>query len=371
VFVVVGVGAAFFPDWALGTDGELRSITLPWGETLLVGPEATTSILALQSLGILGMVGYIGLANVVLFRRGAQREAMVLAIGLGWFAFTLVEETLVVAGVVDWPFLSDFGFLGFVIAVGLSITNEAIETEAQLVELQSNLEMAVRERTVELAQAQASLVAQAEQQAAAAERSRLARELHDVVTQILFAINLIAGSLGRLWRTDPEAASRTTDELQRLTRGALAEMRILLRELRPESIARTDLGALVTQLADGLGARHDIPVEVSTRIHGPLPEEVHLAIYRIAQEATNNVAKHADASRLVIDLEGNYEGVRLRVEDDGEGFDTGGVGGASMGLAIMRERACDVGAALEVASSPGEGTSVEVTWGARDRLEPV
>jgi signal transduction histidine kinase len=208
-------------------------------------------------------------------------------------------------------------------------------------------------------------VVQAEVQATVAERSRLARDLHDVVTQLLFSINLVAGSLPRLWRSEPDMAERSTNELQRLTRGALAEMRTLLRELRPQTIADTDLGTLVTQLTEGLAARHDIPAEIRTEVNGDLPSDVHIALYRIAQEAMNNVAKHANASSLIVDLTGGHGHVHLSVIDDGYGFDEAEVNSDSMGLDIMRERANGIGAELSVISEPEAGTAVEVTWSDR------
>ena len=157
-------------------------------------------------------------------------------------------------------------------------------------------------------------------------------------------------------------AVRTTGQLQRLTRGALAEMRTLLRELRPQTIAETELATLVTQLTDGLAARHDIPAEVRAEIRGDLPTEVHLAFYRIAQEAMNNVAKHANASSLVVDLTGENGRVHLSILDDGLGFDTATVSADHMGLDIMRERASGVGADLTVTSTPNAGTTIDVSW---------
>jgi two-component system nitrate/nitrite sensor histidine kinase NarX len=157
-------------------------------------------------------------------------------------------------------------------------------------------------------------------------------------------------------------AERSTNELQRLTRGALAEMRTLLRELRPQTIAQTDLGTLVTQLSEGLAARQDIPAEIRAEVNGDLPPDVHIALYRIAQEAMNNVAKHANASSLTVDLTGGDGHVHLSVADDGYGFDAAEVSAESMGLDIMRERASGIGADLAVSSRPDAGTTVEVTW---------
>jgi PAS domain S-box-containing protein len=203
---------------------------------------------------------------------------------------------------------------------------------------------------------------QAQTAAVSEERSRLARELHDSVTQILFSINLIALSLGRLWKRNPDMAERSTDELQRLTRGALAEMRALLRELRPQTIAATELGTLLNQLSDGVSARHDIPVDVEVGQLCEIPPEVHVALYRVAQEALSNIAKHAEASRAAVELVCESTVVQLTIADDGQGFDPSEVSSECMGLDIMRERVEAIGAAMTIASQPGAGTSIVVGW---------
>jgi PAS domain S-box-containing protein len=206
------------------------------------------------------------------------------------------------------------------------------------------------------------LLEQAQAVAVSEERSRLARELHDSVTQILFSVNLIALSLGRLWKRNPEMAARSTDELQRLTRGALAEMRTLLRELRPQTIVATELGTLLKQLSASLTARHDILVDVEVGQLCEIPPEVHVALYRVAQEALSNVAKHAEASRAAVELVCEAAAVQLTITDDGQGFDPNDVQAECMGLDIMRERVNAIGAAMTTTSQPGAGTSIVVTW---------
>jgi signal transduction histidine kinase len=185
----------------------------------------------------------------------------------------------------------------------------------------------------------------------------------------LFSINLIAGSLPRLWHRDPEMAERSTGELQRLTRGALAEMRTLLRELRPQTITDTDLATLITHLSDGLAARHDIPATVNVDMTGSLPPAVHLAIYRIAQEALTNVAKHANASSLEVDVTGTDQRVNLTVVDDGYGFEIVDIPAGSMGLDIMKERADEIGAEFTISSEADIGTTVQLNWHAHTIVE--
>jgi signal transduction histidine kinase len=366
-FAVVALASIFAPDALFDASAGVNSVTLPWGETLLVVEEADAPLLPLVVVAQLGSLGYLVVAALILNRRGNKARARVLAIGLGWFAVTVIQEVLVSLGVMDFVFLSDFGFLGFVLAMSLAAADQTISTERELLRYQSDLETMVAERTRELEYAQDQLLAKAEENAVDAERRRLAHELHDAVTQLLYSVNLIASSLPAVWRRDPEQAERSTAELRRLTTGALAEMRTMLLELRPDTITRTELRVLLTQLADGISAQHDLDATVEVEVAGGLEPEIHLAVYRIAQEALNNVAKHADASTVTVRLAGSPEAVELTVIDDGRGFDASSVGGDSMGVAIMEERAVAIGATLEIAGEPGSGTTVLLT---RSTVQP-
>jgi signal transduction histidine kinase len=208
----------------------------------------------------------------------------------------------------------------------------------------------------------ARLYEQAGQSAIVAERNRLARELHDAVTQTLFSANLIADVIPRLWERDPEEGLRSLQELRQLTRGALAEMRTMLLEMRPESLARSDLKALLTQLADAFVGRVRVPVDLVVQGECELSHDVKLAFYRVAQEALNNIAKHSGAQHVQLRLECRPGGLDLRIEDDGLGFEVGSVPAGHLGIAIMRERAASVGAALKLESQLGHGTTVELGW---------
>ena len=201
-----------------------------------------------------------------------------------------------------------------------------------------------------------------EQAAIAAERNRLARELHDAVTQSLFSASLIAEVLPLVWERHPEEARRGLEELRRLTAGALAEMRSLLLELRPATLTEQTLGLLIRRLADAMAARTRVPVDVTLSGDRRLPADVHIALYRITQEALNNISKHARASRACVHLHCGLEGLTLRIADDGRGFDAETVQSHQLGLAIMRERAGAIGAGFKIRSDPGQGTEIRVTW---------
>jgi nitrate/nitrite-specific signal transduction histidine kinase len=215
----------------------------------------------------------------------------------------------------------------------------------------------------------ARLYEHAEESAAAAERNRLARDLHDAVSQTLFSVSLIAEVLPRIYARDPVQGAQRLDELRQLTRGALAEMRTLLLELRPAALAEANLSELLKQLGEAVTGRARIPVEVRTDDAGAPPTEVGIALYRIAQEALNNVAKHSGATAATVSLSSLAEprgGLLLTIEDDGTGFDSAAAGLGQLGLGIMRERAEAIGATLTISSAPGQGTTVSATWSPGD-----
>ena len=221
-------------------------------------------------------------------------------------------------------------------------------------------------RQVGIAVENARLYEHVEEAAAAAERNRLARDLHDAVTQTLFSASLIAEVLPRLYERNPEEGARRLEELRQLTRGALAEMRTLLLELRPAALTEAPLGNLLKHLAEATTGRSRIPVTLRVDCECQLPPDAKLALYRIAQEALNNVAKHSGATRAEVALRHTPGQVTLAILDDGRGFDREAVGSDHLGLNIMHERAQTIGATLEVDSEPDEGTELRVTWRSPD-----
>lgn len=208
----------------------------------------------------------------------------------------------------------------------------------------------------------AHLYEQAEQTAVAAERGRLARELHDAVTQTLFSANLIADVLPRIWRRNPEEGMQNLEELRQLTRGALAEMRTMLLEMRPESLERVDIKSLLTQLADAFIGRVRVPVSLVIEGDCELTHEVKIVFYRVAQETLNNIAKHSGARQVDVHLQCQPGQLNLSIKDDGLGFDLSTVPPGHMGIAIMRERANSIGADLKIDSHLNQGTTVELGW---------
>ena len=238
------------------------------------------------------------------------------------------------------------------------------------------LQQRVQERTSELVKAnqqlqkeidqrkkiEDELASKAAQEAVTADRTRLARDLHDAVTQTLFSASLTAEVLPDLWEMDVEEAKRSTEELRQLTRGALAEMRTLLLELRPAALTRTRLSDLIKQLCEAFIGRSRLPITLTIEGERDLPPEVQIACYRIAQESLNNVFKYARATQVNVGLFLSSSGLRFEVCDNGLGFDMSTVKSTSLGMRIMHERAEAVSADLHISSSPGSGTCVELIW---------
>jgi PAS domain S-box-containing protein len=209
----------------------------------------------------------------------------------------------------------------------------------------------------------AQLYSQAQEAAALEERQRLAREMHDVVSQTLFSASIQAEALPYLVDSEPiDNIKNRLYELHRLTRGALAEMRTMLMELRPNAIVNTDMGNLLQQLVDGLAGRTTAKIELSCTGVGLLPAEVQTAFFRITQEAINNVLKHSKAKRIRIEFINQKESAFMRVEDNGCGFNLANIANERMGVRIMRERADSINANLVIKSHPGKGTKIILDW---------
>ena len=204
---------------------------------------------------------------------------------------------------------------------------------------------------------------QAGELAAGEERAHLARELHDSVTQALFSMTLVSRSVEMLLESDPSAARDQLGQLRELQREALAEMRALIFELRPGNLEQDGLVRALKTHAAALQGRLGLPIVVESDLADRLPLPAEEVLYRIAQEALHNVVKHAAAHSVRVDLRQEGGGVRLRVEDDGKGFDPERVPDGHLGLAGMRARADRVGADFSCSSKPGDGTTVEVRMG--------
>ena len=201
---------------------------------------------------------------------------------------------------------------------------------------------------------------QAAELASSSERAHLARELHDSVTQALFAMTLVSRSIELLLDKDTAAALARFAELRELQREALAEMRSLIFELRPGSIDRDGLALALRTHAISVEGRVGLAILLEADLEERLSLDVEEALYRIAQEALHNVVRHASARQARVRVEREDGTARLIVEDDGRGFDpAAGIPEGHLGIAGMRARADRLGGGLAIGRRPGGGTRLE------------
>ncbi len=213
----------------------------------------------------------------------------------------------------------------------------------------------------------ASLYVRAQTAGVLEERQRLARDLHDSVTQLIFSLTLMAQSVAPAYRRDPAEGERRIGRMLELSQQALAEMRALLAELRPAGPVPNGLVPALDKLRERVAAREQLTIELDADGYVAHPRDYEEALYRIAQEGLNNVVKHARASRVTIRLAQPAGQLALTVEDDGQGFDpaalrpSDGQEAGGLGLVVMRERVERLGGELAVVSSPGAGTTIHIT----------
>jgi signal transduction histidine kinase len=217
---------------------------------------------------------------------------------------------------------------------------------------------------VALAIENARLLGQVEQSAVMEERQRLARELHDSVSQALYGISLGIRTARTL--LDRETLSEAVkaklahplDYVLSLADAGLAEMRALIFELRPDALVDQGLVAALERQTKALQARHKLDVETDFCREPELPLVVKECLYRVAQEALNNVVKHAQANRVEVRLQKKAEAIILEIEDHGLGFEPQQEYPGHMGLQSMQERLLKLEGSLAVKSKPGDGTRI-------------
>lgn len=245
-----------------------------------------------------------------------------------------------------------------------SVAYENARLYEQLRANEHDLERRVEQRTRELRQALLDndlLREQAVQAAAQSERAKLARDLHDSVSQAVYGIALGARTI-----QESGAAAQAPqivaplEYILTLAEAALTEMRALIFELRPETLTNEGLVAALTKQATALCDRHGIIATVEANKMPELSDATQEALYRIAVEAVQNTIKHAHATRVTIRLDAQVDMLTMTVVDNGAGFDTRREFNGHLGLVSMRERAAYIGAALSVHSAAGEGTTVSV-----------
>jgi len=211
----------------------------------------------------------------------------------------------------------------------------------------------------------AKLYDESQRLAAVEERQRLARELHDSVSQTLFTCRTMAETALRRWDKDPLRAHELVNDVHQLTMTALSEMRILLLELRPSSLTQISLKQLFEQYLQPIQDRREFELTLEIDDLPSIPPDVQIALYRITQEALNNIDKHAQADHVQVHVAGDAKHITLEISDDGQGFVLDRIDGTSLGLTIMQERAEEIGAQVQITTNIGQGTQIRVRWDAQ------
>jgi len=206
----------------------------------------------------------------------------------------------------------------------------------------------------------AELAAQARMSAVVEERQRLARELHDAVSQQLFAISMTATAVGRTMDHDFERARRQVELIEEMASAAQSEMRALLLHLRPVHLEGKRLAQAIPELVEEMKAKVTVDISIDIEQDLPLNKGVENHLFRIVQEALSNTLRHAKATKMDIVLQRRGEAVRLGIRDNGVGFDPQVKKHASYGMTSMEERVNELGGALNIASAPGKGTRIEI-----------
>ncbi len=267
-------------------------------------------------------------------------------------------------------FLETFGFtiqLLRAVAAGVAaifvirfLRSFEVETQRKIAELQEE-----RLEEAERREAQRGELLHRVVSAQESERQRIARELHDETGQALTAIGLGLRSVTTNLRQDPEKAAANLRKLERMVNSSLDDLQRIISDLRPSHLDDLGLAAALRWYCGELQNR--LPIKIEVDVHGDtreVPAEVKTAIFRVAQEALTNVARHASAACANVSLYFKIDSVTLEVTDDGCGFDPDSLNQAqrpSWGLLGMEERASLLGGHLSIQSSPGKGTHVQVT----------
>jgi two-component system, NarL family, sensor histidine kinase LiaS len=209
----------------------------------------------------------------------------------------------------------------------------------------------------------AELMDQARQAAVIEERNRLARELHDAVSQQLFAISMTMAAVKRTLLQNPEKAARQVELVEEMAAAAQLEMRALLLQLRPAHLEGKTLRQGMEELLLELQGKHLLEFTWSLEDLPHLPKGIEDHLFRILQESISNILRHAKAHRVEIKLAVIQSHLRLKIEDDGIGFSEQALAqtSSSYGIHMMRERVAEIGGALTFSSAPGKGTMIEVT----------
>jgi signal transduction histidine kinase len=276
--------------------------------------------------------------------------------------FTVITSVFLLVGLgleVGLPLVLVYGVIYFLLAAFIAMILEANAAREASQKQQAELQQEVDQRL----QVEEALRKSQMEKAITAERSRLARELHDSVTQSLYSLTLLAEAGQRMIQAEElQQIAGNQARLGEIAQQALQEMRLLVYELRPLALENEGLIGALEQRLETVERRAGIQARVLVKGEVELAPDLEEELYGIAQEALNNALKHAKASQVVLSVHVAEGSLTLEVSDDGKGFDAADTHDAGgLGLVSMRERAEKIGGELAIHSAPGEGTRVTVT----------
>lgn len=205
------------------------------------------------------------------------------------------------------------------------------------------------------------LQSESEETAVLEERKRLARDLHDTVSQQLFALHMSASSLPKVLERRPEVAGDVIEQLIQMSYHAQKQMRGLIAQLRPLELEDRSLTEALEKWFPDYCRHNQLQGNMTVELNGRLSEAKEHQLFLIIQEAMANIVKHASARHVTLSLRDLTHSVALQIEDDGAGFDRSKVSAGSYGLSTMRERAQKLGGDAEIITLQGSGTQVKVT----------
>jgi signal transduction histidine kinase len=333
---------------------------------------------------LLACIGLIGQRQV--FRRAGMQEfgqaALIAAIAFAWYGIvgqTFVRQTsLPPSNIINQNmFYLTFGFPIQLLRAGAAVVSAyavarlmrsfEVETRRKIAEFQAEQLQVARRREAQRGDLLRQVVAAQE-----AERQRIARELHDETGQALTAIGLGLRGISTTLQVDADKSAANLRQLEGLVAHSLDELQRLISDLRPSHLDDLGLPAALRWYASEVQAR--VPLQVQVEVSGdqrPIEAVMNTTLFRVAQEAMTNVVKHAEAKAVKITLAYNVDGVGLRVEDTGRGFDVAAAKAQrpAWGLMGMEERATLLGGRFALTSQPGQGTCIEVTIPYRPVLE--
>jgi len=280
--------------------------------------------------------------------------------------FTVIMAILMPLGLgfeMGLPLIFIYGIIYFLLATFIAIIREAEAAREESQKQQAELQTAHRQLQ--------SYTAQAEELAVLQDRNRLARNLHDSVTQTIFSMRLTAEAANMLQEQNPARVGAELQKLQSLAKSALAEMRSLIFELRPTAVTALGLVPALRQLVVTLERQYGLKVDLRVNGDPQLTESEAQRLFRISQEALNNVVKHAQTDKAVLSIRFDNGRVLIQVEDQGIGFAPEDIRAEEghMGLSGMQERVDAMGGTMIVDSHPDQGTrvTVEVTLMAEEK----